>query len=105
MRELTARIGGIGARVNSPREVLSSQLTRSPWVTKVSNLQEGREWVQKYLENCQMERLEMLLAVGKFKKKYLETGPSIQKLAKLEKGKKKGHLPAGCPLPVDGIVG
>jgi hypothetical protein len=28
-----ARIGGIGARVNSPREVLSSQLTRSPWKT------------------------------------------------------------------------
>jgi hypothetical protein len=26
-------IGGIGARVNSPREVLSSQLTRSPWKT------------------------------------------------------------------------
>ena len=28
-----AFIGGIGARVNSPREVLSSQLTRSPWNT------------------------------------------------------------------------
>ena len=28
-----AFIGGIGARVNSPREVLSSQLTRSPWKT------------------------------------------------------------------------
>jgi hypothetical protein len=26
-------IGGIGAKVNSPREVLSSQLTRSPWKT------------------------------------------------------------------------
>lgn len=26
-----ARMGGMGARVNSPREVLSSQLTRSPW--------------------------------------------------------------------------
>ena len=30
---LTARMGGMGARVNSPREVLSSQLTRSPWYT------------------------------------------------------------------------
>jgi len=28
-----AFIGGMGARVNSPREVLSSQLTRSPWNT------------------------------------------------------------------------
>lgn len=28
-----ALMGGIGARVNSPREVLSSQLTRSPWKT------------------------------------------------------------------------
>ena len=28
-----AFIGGIGARVNSPNEVLSSQLTRSPWNT------------------------------------------------------------------------
>ncbi len=28
-----AFIGGIGARVNSPREVLSSQFTRSPWNT------------------------------------------------------------------------
>ena len=28
-----AFIGGIGARVNSPSEVLSSQLTRSPWKT------------------------------------------------------------------------
>ena len=28
-----AFIGGIGARVNSPKEVLSSQLTRSPWNT------------------------------------------------------------------------
>ena len=26
-----AFMGGIGARVNSPRDVLSSQLTRSPW--------------------------------------------------------------------------
>ena len=28
-----AFMGGMGARVNSPREVLSSQLTRSPWKT------------------------------------------------------------------------
>ena len=28
-----AFMGGIGARVNSPRDVLSSQLTRSPWKT------------------------------------------------------------------------
>ena len=28
-----AFMGGIGARVNSPSEVLSSQLTRSPWNT------------------------------------------------------------------------
>lgn len=28
-----AFMGGIGAKVNSPREVLSSQLTRSPWKT------------------------------------------------------------------------
>ena len=28
-----AFMGGMGARVNSPSEVLSSQLTRSPWKT------------------------------------------------------------------------
>jgi hypothetical protein len=28
-----ALIGGIGANVNSPREVLSAQLVRSPWYT------------------------------------------------------------------------
>jgi hypothetical protein len=38
-------MGGIGARVNSPREVLSSQLTRSPWKTG--------NWTVCWLSGCQ----------------------------------------------------
>ena len=37
-----AFIGGMGARVNSPRDVLSSQLTRSPWNTGNCTVQKNQ---------------------------------------------------------------